>query len=103
MRLTELPFILLALAAAAAASYLLTPLAMRLAGAAGALDRPDAGRRVHSRPIPRAGGLAVVAAFVAVGVIALLLIGAGSPAGPFPRLYVLDGDVMRRDELVALL
>jgi UDP-GlcNAc:undecaprenyl-phosphate GlcNAc-1-phosphate transferase len=103
VRLAELPFILLALAAAAAASYLLTPLAMRLAAAAAAMDEPDAGRRVHSRPIPRAGGLAVVTAFVAVGVVTLLSIGAGSRTGPFPRLYVLDGDVMQRDELVALL
>ncbi len=75
MRLEELPLILLALGAAAAASFLLTPLAMRFAAASGAIDEPDAGRRVHSRPIPRAGGLAVVVAFVGVGVVAMLLIG----------------------------
>ncbi len=66
-----LPFLLLVLAAAAAAAFLLTPLAMRVAQASGAIDAPDAGRRVHSRPIPRAGGLAVVAAFVGVGAAAL--------------------------------
>jgi len=103
VRLDELPFILLALAAAAAASWLLTPLAMRLASSAGAIDEPDAGRRIHSRAIPRAGGIAVVTAFVAVGITSLLIIGARSPVGPFPRLYVLDTDVMRRDDLVALL
>ena len=103
MRLEELPLILLALGAAAAASFLLTPLAMRFARATGTIDEPDAGRRIHSRPIPRAGGLAVVIAFVGVGVVAMLLIGSGRSAGPFPQLYVWGGDAVRRDELVALL
>jgi UDP-GlcNAc:undecaprenyl-phosphate GlcNAc-1-phosphate transferase len=103
VRLEELPFILLALGAAAAASFLLTPLAMRFAAATGAIDEPDAGRRIHQRPIPRAGGLAVVVAFVGVGVVAMLLIGSGRSSGPFPQLYVWGGDAIRRDEIVALL
>jgi UDP-GlcNAc:undecaprenyl-phosphate/decaprenyl-phosphate GlcNAc-1-phosphate transferase len=103
VRLEELPLILLALGAAAAASFLLTPLAMRIARLSGAIDEPDAGRRIHSRPVPRAGGLAVVVAFVGVGVVAMLLIGSGRSAGPFPQLYVWGGDAVRRDELVALL
>ena len=103
MRLEELPLILLALGAAAAASFLLTPLAMRIARLSGAIDEPDAGRRIHSRPVPRAGGVAVVVAFVGVGVAAMLLIGSGRSAGPFPQLYVWGGDAVRRDELVALL
>lgn len=41
--------------------YALTPLAVRLAGYLGALDKPDA-RKVHSRPIPRLGGLAIFGA-----------------------------------------
>ena len=45
--------------AAAVAAYLLTPAAMRLATRVGAIDEPDSGRRIHVRPIPRAGGLAV--------------------------------------------
>lgn len=82
MTLDELPLILIALAAAAATSWLLTPLAMRFARATGAIDEPDSGRRVHSRAIPRAGGLAVVLAFVGVVVVALFLNVAGTtPAG----------------------
>jgi UDP-GlcNAc:undecaprenyl-phosphate GlcNAc-1-phosphate transferase len=103
VRLEELPVILLALGAAAAASFLLTPVAMRLATAARAIDEPDAGRRVHERPIPRAGGLAVVVAFVAVSLAAVLIIGYSSPNGPFPRFYVWGGNEIRRDELLALL
>jgi UDP-GlcNAc:undecaprenyl-phosphate GlcNAc-1-phosphate transferase len=103
VRFEELPLILLALGAAATASFLLTPLAMRFARATGTIDQPDAGRRIHSRPIPRAGGLAVVVAFVGVGVVAMFAIGSGRSAGPFPQLYVWGGDAIRRDELVALL
>jgi UDP-GlcNAc:undecaprenyl-phosphate/decaprenyl-phosphate GlcNAc-1-phosphate transferase len=73
VRLDALPFILAALGAAAASAYLLTPLAMRLATGSGAIDRPDSGRRVHAQPIPRAGGLAVAAAFVGVAAAALLV------------------------------
>ena len=103
MRLDELPFILLALAAAAAVSFLLTPVAMRFATATGAIDQPDSGRRIHVRPIPRAGGLAVVIAFVGVGVVALYASGAGGTVGPFPQNFIWGGDLMRRDQLVALL
>jgi UDP-GlcNAc:undecaprenyl-phosphate GlcNAc-1-phosphate transferase len=103
VRLEELPLILLAFVAAAAAAWLLTPLAMRFAAATGAIDEPDSGRRVHSRPIPRAGGFAVVVAFVGVGIVAMLVNGASRPSAPFPQLYVWGGDVIRRDELIALL
>ena len=68
-----LPFIIAALVAATAVSFVLTPFAFRFARRVGAIDRPDAGRRVHRLPVPRAGGLAVVAAFVGVGVAALLV------------------------------
>jgi UDP-GlcNAc:undecaprenyl-phosphate GlcNAc-1-phosphate transferase len=79
-----LPFILATGAVATILAYLLTPLAMRLATAVGAIDEPDAGRRIHVRPIPRAGGLAVVAAFVAVGLVALLLQQRYEFIRPFP-------------------
>ncbi len=69
----ELPFILATGGAAAVVAFLLTPLAMRLATAAGAIDEPDSGRRIHLRPIPRAGGLAVAGAFMGAGLVALLL------------------------------
>jgi len=102
VRLEELPLILAALLAAAGAAWLLTPLAMRVAARAGAIDEPDAGRRVHSRPIPRAGGLAVAAAFVGVGGLAVLLIGFSRPTGPFPYLYVLGGNEVNRNQILAL-
>ena len=73
MTFDALPYILVAGAAAAVLAYLLTPLAMRLATSSGAIDEPDSGRRIHVRPIPRAGGLAVVTSFVVVGLLALLL------------------------------
>ena len=46
------------------ASYILTPMAIKLAIRVGAMDAPDA-RKVHREPIPRMGGLAIYVAFVA--------------------------------------
>jgi UDP-GlcNAc:undecaprenyl-phosphate GlcNAc-1-phosphate transferase len=66
-----LPAILATGAVAAVLAYLLTPLAMRVATRSGAIDEPDSGRRIHERPIPRAGGLAVVIAFAIIGLLAL--------------------------------
>ena len=71
--LQALPAVLLALVAAAAVSFVLTPLSIRFAAQLGAIDVPDAERRVHQRPIPRTGGLAVAASFVLVGLVGLLL------------------------------
>ena len=62
-----------ALLAAALLSWALTPLTARLARRTGAIDRPGAARRVHTRPTPRGGGLAVTAAFVLVGLGVLAL------------------------------
>jgi UDP-GlcNAc:undecaprenyl-phosphate GlcNAc-1-phosphate transferase len=70
--LDALPLILLALAASTLASFLLTPVAIRLAPRLGAIDVPDDSRRVHVRPIPRTGGLAVATAFVGVGALGVL-------------------------------
>ncbi len=67
--------IIAALCAAAVLAYVLSPVAIRLAQASGAIDEPDSGRRVHVQPIPRAGGMAVAAAFVAVGVAAVWING----------------------------
>lgn len=44
---------------------LITPLVCRLAFVFGWLDEPDQERKVHERPIPRVGGVAVVIAFFA--------------------------------------
>jgi UDP-GlcNAc:undecaprenyl-phosphate GlcNAc-1-phosphate transferase len=69
----RLPIILLAALAAGVVSYLLTPLAIRLAPRLGAVDHPQDDRRIHSDPIPRTGGLAVAISFVGVGVVGLAL------------------------------
>jgi len=70
--LDALPLILLALVASAAVSFVLTPLVIRLAPRLSAIDTPDDERRVHERPIPRTGGLAVALAFVGVGLAGVL-------------------------------
>jgi UDP-GlcNAc:undecaprenyl-phosphate GlcNAc-1-phosphate transferase len=66
----ELGFIVGALCVATLLSFVLTPVAIRFAHRAGAIDEPDSGRRVHRLAIPRGGGLAIAAAFVIVGVVA---------------------------------
>jgi UDP-GlcNAc:undecaprenyl-phosphate/decaprenyl-phosphate GlcNAc-1-phosphate transferase len=71
--LGQLAFILAATAAAAAAAFLLTPLVSRFARRTGAIDLPDSGRRVHSLPVPRGGGIAVAVALVIVALAALAL------------------------------
>jgi UDP-GlcNAc:undecaprenyl-phosphate GlcNAc-1-phosphate transferase len=68
-----LPAILATGAIAAIVAYLVSPVTKRFATRVGAIDEPDAGRRIHIRPIPRAGGLAVVVSFVLVGLGALAL------------------------------
>ena len=65
--LLALPFlqrVLLALAVAAAISYLATPFVKKLAFRIGAVDVPKDNRRMHKTPIPRLGGLAIVIAFL---------------------------------------
>jgi UDP-GlcNAc:undecaprenyl-phosphate GlcNAc-1-phosphate transferase len=61
---------LLAFFTAFLASLALTPLVRGLAYRAGVLDQPDAKRKLHPRPIPKLGGVAILAAFaLAVGVL----------------------------------
>jgi len=69
----ELAFIVGALCVATLLSFVLTPVAIRFAHRAGAIDEPDSGRRVHRLAIPRGGGLAVAASFIVVGVVATLV------------------------------
>jgi UDP-GlcNAc:undecaprenyl-phosphate GlcNAc-1-phosphate transferase len=45
-------------------SMLLTPIAIRLAPRVGAVDVPLDGRRMHTSPVPRMGGVAIFLAFV---------------------------------------
>ena len=59
----------LALLVSAVLAFLITPLVKRLAERVGAMDVPTDGRRMHHRPIPRMGGLAI---FIAVLVSVLI-------------------------------
>lgn len=68
-----------AFASALLISLVLTPLAARFAAAIGAIDAPGAARRVHSRPIPRGGGVAVAASFVVVGVLCYTIVAGNRP------------------------
>ncbi len=53
-------------------ALLLTPVVRRVAAACGALDLPG-GRKIHTQPVPRLGGLAVLAAVVLAVAAALWL------------------------------
>ncbi|MCC6620321.1 MAG: undecaprenyl/decaprenyl-phosphate alpha-N-acetylglucosaminyl 1-phosphate transferase [Deltaproteobacteria bacterium] len=59
-----------------AVAIALTPMVLRMALARGLFDRPDE-RKVHERPIPRLGGIAIVIAFF-VPVTGLLIMGTGA-------------------------
>ena len=67
-----LPWMVLAFVAAAVLALVLTPAVRRLVMRQGMIDRPEA-RRVNVVPIPRAGGLAVAAAFLLVATVFLFL------------------------------
>src|SRR6478752_7770949 len=70
----------LALLTAAVVTYLVTPLAIRVARATGFLDKP-AGYKGHGNPTPYLGGSAIM-----VGVLV-----AGVAFGPGPRPYLVLG------------
>jgi UDP-GlcNAc:undecaprenyl-phosphate GlcNAc-1-phosphate transferase len=69
----QIVFLLVALAVAGVVSFLLTPVAMRVARLVGAIDAPDSVRRVHRLPVARLGGLAVGTTFVVVGIAAVVI------------------------------
>jgi UDP-GlcNAc:undecaprenyl-phosphate/decaprenyl-phosphate GlcNAc-1-phosphate transferase len=92
--LDALPAVLAALVAAAALSFILTPLTIRFAAQLGAIDVPDQERRVHVRPIPRTGGIAVAASFVLVGLAGLAINAVARFAPPL--------NAVRGQEVVAL-
>ncbi|HET7473713.1 MAG TPA: MraY family glycosyltransferase, partial [Candidatus Limnocylindrales bacterium] len=68
------PYLLVAFATSAVVSFLLTPLVRRIAIRYGAIDHPEE-RRVNVRPIPRGGGVAVAASFIAMTLLALAING----------------------------
>lgn len=57
-------YLILPVLIAAAVSYALTPWVIKLAHKIGAIDIPKDDRRVHSKPIPRLGGIAIYIAFM---------------------------------------
>ena len=61
------------LAVAALASVVITPIVVRVAGGLDIYDAPDEDRRVHTRPVPRIGGVAVFVASV-LGLFAWVLV-----------------------------
>ena len=67
-------------------SFLLTPPVKKLAYRIGAIDVPKDGRRMHKRPTPRLGGLAIFGGFL----IAAVLTGQLTPQ----RLWILAGDAV---------
>jgi UDP-GlcNAc:undecaprenyl-phosphate GlcNAc-1-phosphate transferase len=62
-RLVVSPSAVYALIMAAVVAFALTPVAMRVAWRAGVVDRPG-GRRIHDRPIPLLGGVAIMLAIL---------------------------------------
>ncbi|MBP3486397.1 MAG: undecaprenyl/decaprenyl-phosphate alpha-N-acetylglucosaminyl 1-phosphate transferase [Oscillospiraceae bacterium] len=63
-QLTTFGWVLVALALAAAVSLVTMPLVKSLSVKVGAVDVPKDNRRMHSRPIPRMGGLAIFFGFI---------------------------------------
>src|SRR6266850_901087 len=49
-------------------SLVATPLVIKLAGRVGAIDKPDA-RKIHTRPMPRLGGVGIYVSFLLALVI----------------------------------
>lgn len=54
-------------------AYVVTPYSIRFAKKVGAVDIPKESRKIHKKPMPRLGGIAVIAGFT-VSVIYLLII-----------------------------
>ncbi len=54
------------------AALVLTPLVARSAGALKLVDSPDGGRRLHDRPVPRLGGVAVFLGAALAGIVVLI-------------------------------
>lgn len=65
MSANEIWYLVFAFAIAFVLSFATTPLAKRVAYIIGAVDIPRDGRRMHKRPIPRCGGLAIIFGFMA--------------------------------------
>jgi UDP-GlcNAc:undecaprenyl-phosphate GlcNAc-1-phosphate transferase len=65
-----------------AISFGVSPLAILISRKTGAIDVPSDNRRMHKRPVPRLGGLAIFASFFVCALILQSLISSGVIAGP---------------------
>jgi UDP-GlcNAc:undecaprenyl-phosphate GlcNAc-1-phosphate transferase len=81
-----LPWLAVALVAAAVLSLVLTPVVRRFAIRLDNIDQPDA-RRVNDQPVPRGGGIAVAASFLLVAVVAIMV---NNTTGSVPLPAALD-------------
>ena len=75
-----LPAFVVAFVAAALISFLLTPAVRAVARRINLVDEPNH-RRVNTRPIARGGGMAVVLAFLIVGIVLTMMVAAGNLVG----------------------
>lgn len=69
LTLTSLIIAIVAVACAALVSYTTTPPVRLLAFRIGAIDIPTDARRMHKKPIPRIGGLAIFAGFLVASLV----------------------------------
>ena len=96
-RLDVSPSALYALVIAVVVTAALTPVMMRVAWRLGVVDKPG-GRRIHDRPIPLLGGVAILLGIVAAVLpnldvderYRLILIGAGAAFIGFRRWIAVD-------------
>jgi UDP-GlcNAc:undecaprenyl-phosphate GlcNAc-1-phosphate transferase len=71
--LTSLTFALVALAISLCVSLIATPIAQRIATRLGIVDYPDNHRKLHRQPIPRCGGIAILATlFISFATVVIL-------------------------------
>lgn len=66
--------ICVSLAASGVIAYAVTPVVIWLARKTGAIDIPKDDRRMHKRPIPSIGGLAIIFAFIVTSFIVLIML-----------------------------
>ncbi len=105
MNNTDYVYLLIAMVCAALISFTMTPIVRVFAFKTGAIDVPRDERRMHNRPIPRLGGLAVFAGFSVASLVfceispSLLALWAGGLV--IVTLGALD-DIFRLNSLIKL-
>lgn len=70
--------ICVSLVASGIISYAVTPVVIWLARKTGAIDVPRDNRRMHKRPVPSIGGLAIIFAFIVTSFIVLIMLHASA-------------------------